>query len=96
MIKQTVLGLVIAGAVAVTGLTSDAPTAEAGVKVYLGPVLPQYPAYGYEYQHNYYGDYGARGCHWERRRVRVKTCWRNDYGRKKCRWKRRWRKVKVC
>ena len=95
MIKQTVFGLVIAGAVAVTGLTAEAPTAEAGVKVYLGPVLPSYRAYGYDYNHNYYGDYGHR-CHWERRRVRVKRCWTNAYGRKKCRWKKRWRKVKVC
>ncbi len=96
MIKQTFFGLVVAGAVAVTGLTVAAPAAVAGVKVYLGdPYYPRYPAYGHEYQHNYYGDYTPR-CHWERRRVRRKVCWINDYGRRKCRWKRRWRRVKVC
>ena len=95
MLKQTLCGLAVAGAVAVAGLAGNAPSAEAGVKVYLGPVLPSYNAYGHDYNHNYHGDYGHR-CHWERRLVRRKVCWRNSYGRKKCRWKKRWRKVKVC
>ena len=95
MIKQTLFGLVIAGAVAVAGLAVQAPSAHAGVKVYLGPAAPQYPAYGHTYQHNYYGDYTPR-CHWERRRVRRRVCWYNSYGNRRCRWKRRWKRVRVC
>ena len=95
MMKQTLLGLAVAGAVTVAGLAVTAPSAQAGVKVYLGPAYPSYPSYGYSYGHNYYGDYTPR-CHWERRRVRRKVCWRNSYGRRKCRWKRRWKRVKIC
>ncbi|MGI9464664.1 MAG: hypothetical protein ACR2OM_12025 [Aestuariivirgaceae bacterium] len=92
MIKQTLFGLAIAGAVAMTGLTVQTTSAEAGVKIF---VTPGYNAYGTTYHGNYfYDDY--RRCHWERRKVRRRVCWRNDYGRKKCRWKKRWRKVKVC
>ena len=90
----TFLRLPVAGAVTITGLAVELPNAQAGVKVYLGPAV-RYPAYGYTYDHNYYGDYTPR-CHWERRRVRRRVCWRNDYGRRKCRWKRRWKRVKVC
>ena len=92
MFKSTLCGLTVAGVVAVAGLTVSAPSAEAGVKVF---ITPQFGAYGHTYDHNYYGDYSRR-CYWERRRVRYRKCWRNAYGKRKCRWKRRWRRVKVC
>lgn len=37
-----------------------------------------------------------RRCHWERRRVRRRECWRNRYGNRRCRIVRRWKRVRVC
>ena len=92
MIKQTLTALAVASVVAVGGLVAGSQSAEAGVRVH---VYPTFPFGGVDYRHGYYGEYTPR-CHWERRRVRRKVCWRNSYGKRRCRWKRRWRRVKIC
>lgn len=92
MLKRSIRALTIAGALATGAMIADAPSAVAGVKIY---ITPSFPSYGHVYDHNYHGDFSPR-CHWERRRVRRKVCWRNSYGRTKCRWKKQWRRVKVC
>ncbi len=93
MFRKAVLGLVTGAIIGAAGLAATAGTASAGVKVYLNPV--PYGAYGHTYQPNYTHEYSPR-CHWKKRRVRRKVCWRDHYGYKKCRWKRRWKRVRVC
>ena len=90
MIKQTITGLAVATAVAVGGMVTGTQSAYAGVSIY-----PTFQFGGHDYRHEYYGRYTPR-CHWERRRVRRKVCWRNHYGKRRCRWRRRWVRVKVC